>query len=402
MKKQIVIVIIIAFLSTQIIGCWDRTEVEDLAIVSAVGIDILKIHDKKKWQVSIQVARPQAIGKKDGGGGGSSVTPVWIESSVGDTIDDALRNFSTRASRRVFLAHSKLIVLGDEAARQGVKQIIDVLQRNREIRLRDWLVVFQGEARDLLNIRPSLESLPSNEIAGLFINSMPEVSKSYVITIKDFANTMISSGADPIAGRIKVYKLAKKELPEDELLYKGKPEYERLQGAAVFRSDKLVGYLEDNETMGLLWVNGYMRRGVMSLSENGVPDMSIQITNGTSQVKPYLNNGKITVRIKISAEGNISEHRSTHKIAQQMPMLEKEFAAKIEEQIRMVLKKAQTDYKADIFGFGEYVHRKYKKEWHEKYEKEWGEKYFPKIKVLIDVKAKIRGTGMIVDSIEPK
>lgn len=407
MKKQIIMILLIIYILTQFTGCWSRREVEDLAITAAFGFDLIEINGKQKWQVTVQVIRPQGIGKRDssGGGGGLQVNPVWIESAIGDTINDAMRNFSTRSSRKVFLAHSKLIVIGEKAARHGVHEFLDYLQRHKDIRLRDWLVAYEGEAKELLEVRPSLETLSSEEIVGMFTLSMPEVSKAYVVDLKDFLNTVSSAGADPVATRIIVNKLGENEIPEDELMFKGENKVARLHGASVFRGDKLVGFLGDFETMGLLWVNGFMRRGVLPLKmpKHKKMDVSIRLTKNSREIRPYLDDGKIIIKIKIKSEGDLGEHTYTHKVIPELPIFEKIYADKIKQHIHAVIKKAQSEsFRADIFHFGEYVHRKYPKEWREKYEKNWSEEHFPKVKVVLDVKVKIRRTGMITNSIEIK
>jgi len=152
MSKQFVHTLLILLLMTLVAGCWSRREVEELAIAAAIGIDLVEIQGEQKFRVTLQVIRPQAIGRGNqnagagSGGGRGGDQAVWLESGIGDTIDEAVRNFSTRSPRKLFLAHAKVIVLGEKAARHGLHEYLDFLHRFKEIRLRTWVVVSEGEA----------------------------------------------------------------------------------------------------------------------------------------------------------------------------------------------------------------------------------------------------------------
>ena len=64
-----------------------------------------------------------------------------------------------------------------------------------------------------------------------------------------------------------------------------------------------------------------------------------------------------------------------------------------------VVKKVQSKYKADIFGFGNLIYKNDPKTW-EKLEKEWNTKYFPNLNVKIKTNLKISATGSLVKTIK--
>lgn len=68
----------------------------------------------------------------------------------------------------------------------------------------------------------------------------------------------------------------------------------------------------------------------------------------------------------------------------------------------MAILKCQKDLESDIFGFGATFHRQQAKYWKEnKLEKNWLG-VFPDVPVKVEVKANIRRSGLISDSIQIK
>jgi len=64
-----------------------------------------------------------------------------------------------------------------------------------------------------------------------------------------------------------------------------------------------------------------------------------------------------------------------------------------------IIKKLQTEYKADVLGFGNKIYKKYPNKW-KKLEKDWNDKYFKDIKVNINVDLKIATTGSLTETLK--
>lgn len=400
MNKVLIWVIILTLNLSVLSGCWNRREVEDLAIVSAIGFDIIESKGSQKYRITVQIIRPQALGKKETGGSGAA-SPVWVETAIGNTINEAVRNFSSRSPRQLFLAHAKIIVFGKSTADHGMHEFLDFMQRQKEIRLRTWLVVSNGAAYELLKIRPTLETLPSTEIVGMFTNTQPNISKSYPIDLKEFTNKVASPGCDPVAALITLNAYGPDQDMKAEVPI-GPKKFPRLQGVTVFRGDKRVGDLGDADTMGFLWVTGKMKKGIITLtSENKKEfELSVEITKAHSKITPIIRDNEILIKVEIEAEGDLGECTESKKILQNLPVYEQRYAEIIKNQANDTVKKVQSEsYQADIFGFGDTIHRKYPELWREKYSENWNTEYFPEVKVEVAVEAKIRHTGMIANPI---
>ena len=55
--------------------------------------------------------------------------------------------------------HTKVLVIGEEAAREGLKDTIDFFHRHRELSRRMKLVIANGDAHEVIKVSPEIEEL---------------------------------------------------------------------------------------------------------------------------------------------------------------------------------------------------------------------------------------------------
>ncbi|GJM82711.1 hypothetical protein HMSSN139_52070 [Paenibacillus sp. HMSSN-139] len=69
------------------VGCWNRTELDELGITVANGFDL----SGDDWEMTYQVIVPSASGASQGGGsaGGGSQPSVYVFTTKGKTIREA-------------------------------------------------------------------------------------------------------------------------------------------------------------------------------------------------------------------------------------------------------------------------------------------------------------------------
>ncbi|ATW23400.1 Ger(x)C family spore germination protein [Candidatus Formimonas warabiya] len=403
--KKVGAVFLLCLLTT---GCWSRNEVEDLAIVSAIGIDQVQQGDAKKIQFSVLVVKPErSSGGSPIGAGTAGGVPGWINFGEGNSVFDAQRNLSTTTPRRIFLGHSRVIILGEETARNGVGDIIDYLERDKDIRLRNWVVVSKSSALQTLTLDPVLENLFSDEVNDLLTLSAPRVSKTYAVDLKDFLVDLASPGKEAVLPLLEVREIPKEVSLESQQGGQTRSTKNiRLEGLAVFYEDKMVGELKERETKGFLWVIGQAKTGTLTFS---VPNkgtkkpvqVTVEMTRAKSQIKTKILNGKPDISVKIVAEGNLGEFSDPEASIkpEDIAFINKAYAAQIKEEAEMALAKCQNEFQSDIFGFGSIFHRQHAKYWAQyQLEKNWT-KIFPEVPVKVEVQANIRRTGLTSDSI---
>ncbi|MEW5954535.1 MAG: Ger(x)C family spore germination protein [Bacillota bacterium] len=381
-------------------GCWSRDEIEKLSIVKAVGLDLVNIGGRAKWQVSHSIIQPANMGHQAGQqGGGQGQKPEWLVVGLGDTIREAERNNSTRNPRRDYLDHLFIYVVGEKVAREGMHIVIGTWMREPGFRLRPWLLVAEGQAMDILAAEPELERTLASEIAGIIENGLPVVSKGYALPFKDFALQLATPGQDAVAARVELSKPRGGEQPAA-----GGPEADRkavrINGMAVFRKDRLAGWMKDRETLGYLYVIGEVREAMIPLK---LPwyrrdDVSISMTGSRSKIKARVEGGRVTMFIDIVAEGELAEVVETNEIANPdtIDLVERELAREIRSLAEDSIRQAQQEFRADIFGFGHRLRKVNPGAW-KAMEENWYDIY-PTVEVVLNVKTTVRGTGMTVNT----
>ena len=254
MKKGVLILLTTMVLIT-VVGCWNRRELDTLAIITAVGID--KSQEDGKISVTFQIMKPSEVkassgSKGSGGSGGSGGSKaVWVFTSTGYTVFDAARNAIMQSDRRLFFPQNKIIVIGEEVARTGIAPLLDFFDRDPEPRRLSWLLIAKGKASDINNAEHEQEKIPARAIEGM-VKSSSVSSMAVKMNLNDLLKTVSSPTTDPIAGRI--------EMINEE---GGTNKKMRVTGAAVFKKDKLMGFLDRPETRGLNWILGKVNSGII-------------------------------------------------------------------------------------------------------------------------------------------
>jgi spore germination protein KC len=374
MRKAIVI-----SLTFNLTGCWSQRELNDYAVVVGVGID--KDEETGNILLTAQIAKPGKLAK-DSKGSGSNEKAYWNISDTGETIFSTVREYTHESSRRLYWQHNKIIIFCREIAEDGVLNCIDYFVRDHETRTAAEIFVSDTDkASDILDVKPELEKIPSIDIDKL-IKVQQLNSETYSINLLTFIQRLMSKTTASVAPLIKITG-------------EGEEQKISVSGTAVFKKDKLVGKLNKPETRGLLWVDDKVKSGIVVVDcPGGDGKVDLEIMKASSTVTPEIENGNITIKIKIKEKSNLGSQSCTEDLAtsKMLEALEEKLASAIRDEITASVEKAQA-LNADIFGFGEAVHRKYRNQWKD-LESKWDE-IFPSIQVEIKVDAEIYGTGKI-------
>lgn len=384
-KKIIVLILALTVMLTG--GCWDRRELSELAIVLGAGVDRLP---GGRIRLTLQLVRPSAFG---GGEGGANVSMnqniAWVVSATGETIADAQRNLALQISRHITWTHNIVLVFGEEAAIYGVRDLTNFFHRQAGPRETMWVMVAEGEAKKVLESHTELEKTSAQSM-GFLARSRAGFAVEFINFIKDLA----SWGTNPVATKVRLAPQGEPQGPGMEK--KQKHQEVVFTGTAVFKDDRLAGWLDKSETRGLLWLRGEMERGVITVPSAADPEkkLSFRVTRSETRVKPFWNGEKVSLYIEISADVDLEEQQSRENILEPeiVKALEGRVAADIEKRCRGALAKARDEYGVDIFRFGEVFHRKYKKEW-QTIKQRWNEE-FVNAEISLAVKVHLRHMGL--------
>ena len=376
------ILMVALLLTATLAGCQSAREVNELPIVIGMGID--RAEAPRTVEITAQVVKPRSVaGAKSGGTGGSDggSDAFWNVHSTGETVFSAVRDAAHQIGNRLFMSHAEAIIFGRELAADGIQEHIDFLLRSREMRATVFVFVAQGKAGDILQVKPATEKLPAMSLAKL-VRGYGFTSEYLKVNLLDFSNRLMSKTFAPVAPLATV-------LPG----VKGKELY--ITDLAVFKQARMVGTLDRRETRGLLWVLGKVKGGLIVVgSPQGQGGATLEIMTAKGQATPVLDGGGITMNIKIKAEAGLAEQTTTENLVTPagFAYLEKALSEAIQAEVLVAFAKSR-QLNADVFGFGEAVHKKYPDQWRQT-EDRWDEVYGD-VKLTIKVESKVRKADLI-------
>lgn len=382
MKKVFSLLFCFVFLT----GCWDRKELNDRAIWLATGWDVA---EDGKIEISGQVVIPANV-QTQGGGGGATGQGYFTISAKGKNVRDALQNMQAKLPREAFFGHRRVIFLGEEFARRGVKDKLDINGRSSDVSLRtDIFVIKGGTAKDIMTLANPLEKSP-------VIATLKEHQQSGGRGDTSYLYFLIAANREGIRPSIPLVEVSKSL--EDEPSGKDespKPKVLRLAGVSVFNNQlKMKGFLNTEENRDMLWVMGALKKMTISI-KNGGGDTSIDLMKISSKIKPTFDkNGKPSFTVILKGDGAITESNSGMDVSysDNLRLLEKEFSNQAKAQVQKTIVKVQKEYGLDVFGFGEELHQHHPKKW--KILKADWDQLFPEAAITVQAKIKIKQIGM--------
>lgn len=373
-------------------GCWDRAEIEDIGIVLGIGIDkpvgrkVLKreeIEEKGQKQklhrlsMTHHFAVPREMVAKQATGKQKAYVNLINE---GTTVFEIIRELSTRIARPPNYEHLKVIVISEQIARSiDLRDIVNFLLRNPESRRTVKVVISKGQARDAFNIPPPIIANPALKLAQLTENTKKTLRMPPELTLGDMSEKLTGQNSFVVQRVVNSEKESK------------------IAGAAVIkgRSNKMIGWLGEDEVEGLNWVTGKGKAGIIKGIDKKTQEVMIyEMRKMKSSIKPTVKGDQISFTVEIETEGSLREDWEIPGNAFEEDLIKRAEKA-TKEEIKVLAKKAldktQKDFKVDVGGFGKQLSIHYPKVW-KKVKKDWDEK-FSEVPVEVNVKVHIREFG---------
>lgn len=356
-------------------GCWNYREVDNLAIVAGIAID--KNKATNKYLLTSEILKISS--GKDG-----KIESEKLESD-GDTIFDAIRNTIKMSGQKLYWSHAHIVVISKDIAKEGITPILDFLDRQPEPRLNLNVLVSKAEtAKEVL-----MKKTVAGEITSFSIDKIIDASKATAKLpferLYNIINDYSSEGKSMSLPTVSVIKNMDKELLD-------------VSGTALFNKDKLVGFLSDIETKPFLYAKDELKGGLVCFkvtTDVGDTLVTLEVTKNKSKIKPAYVNGKIVINIDVNTDATIVEIDSAEDLLDDKGIETiKYFAQKnIEVDIEDIIKKVQSEYDTDVFGFGKLVMESMPSHWRE-VKDDW-DNYFKDLDVNVKSKVNIASSSDI-------
>ena len=368
--------ILISLMSLYIIftaGCWDRVEIEKNAFILGLGIDSGK---DDNLVITYQVALLEAF--KGEGEKEKSTQQISIES---DSLSEATNTLLRRFGNTPNLSHCKLVVFGEEYARKGIKDSLDYLFREPNLRRITSVCVAKGQAKEILDSEPQMAPSSAMVIDQIITQNSTNNSGIFPFTDIGYLHRNFIRKSDIALVGVKA----------------GKDNVEVL-GAGIFKDYKLVGWFNDREVTGQRFILGEIHRGLLTAD---LPDemggrLTLNAYNISAHTIPKITDRNIKIKTKVLVEGDINEVTNPDPLTDTKATLEywgKAMEDDIRDAIETAFKKGRDTFGVDCFEIDEKIEGYYLKFWNN-HGKEWDE-LFKTMNLDLDIQVKIRRVGLI-------
>ncbi|MFG6119975.1 Ger(x)C family spore germination protein [Thalassobacillus sp. B23F22_16] len=375
-------------------GCWSKRELNEIGIVTAIGIDL---QDDNQYKVTVQVINPSEVSSKEM----TTRTAVSTYTAVGNSIFETVRRLITKTPRQVYMAHVREIVFGEEMARAGIGKALDFLSRDHEMRTDFHLTVAQGmEAEDLLKVLTPLERIPAEKAFSSIKGGEKYWAPVQSVKISDVLNAMLSEGDNPVLTGMQVVGSPEEGNQLDNVEQVASPTSIEVSRLAVFQKEHLAGWLTEEQSKGYSYIVDKVHSSAefvpcKDASQGGI---TLEVFNADSTLEAAIHTGKPKVSISIKIDAGIAEVECPLRLSETavIHQVENQFEKRITSMINGTVDVLQQDLKSDILGFGELIHRKDKAYW-KSIRKDWVD-IFPEVETEVNVTVHIKRTGTIVDA----
>lgn len=407
MRFRIALGAVLLMAAVLLSGCNGSRENDEVSYGLAIGIDAAP---DGKLQISYRVAVPRTLaGSGEGvGGGGEKSSELITITAV--SLAEARNLLSTHLARSITLSHNKAFVFGEELARKGLGDIIGPLLRFQEFRGSMFIAVARGTAQEAMREnKPTQQVLPSRWIEGVLFEAndagyaLPTTVHGFYKRLKSVTGApfVVYTGVDPETGEgrsggTKIPGEKAEEYLAGDIPKKGDTPVS-VAGTAVFRGDKMVGVLTNEETRMLAILINDFPRGFISVEDpmDSKSSVNINLRNGRQpKLDTKLADGRAIIDVDVLLEGEVTSISSgiNYESAQYKQVLEAHIAEIVRQQMARMIAHTQ-QLNSDVVNFGQRLaptfgtYREYS-------QIRWSELY-PQAEVHVKVAVKIRRNGLM-------
>lgn len=389
MLKKTSLLLLIA-LQIFVAGCWDRRELNELAIAVGIGID----RSGDEYKVSVQVVAP---GEVTGQKGGGNKTPVMMFEATGQSLFEALRRMTTISPRKIYMSHLRILVFGESMAREGIGDVLDFISRDHETRTDFYIIVArETTAKETLKVLTPLEAIPANKLFSTLKTSEANWAPTTTVTLDKIISELTSVGKHPVLTGLRV--IGQEEIGDSNKNIEKIDSPAKLiySGLAVFNADKLIGWLNEDESATYTFIRNKLKSTVGTVKcPDGKGKVSFDVIRSKTKIHTDVIDEKPKVNIEIRMELNVAEVHCALDLTKRKTIFELEelLNRRIEEYVESNIENVQKNFGIDIFGFGEFIHRSNPDTW-KKLSENWDDS-FSNMHVNVKSTSKIRGLGTV-------
>lgn len=352
--KKILIIILTLFLCT---GCFDYKEINDLAIINAIGVD----YENDEYVITLEILNDQI--DKD-----SSKITSYTKVGHGKTLTSAIENAADKLSKQLIFNHIKLMILSKSIIEEKFENIIDLFLRNTYFRENFYVIsATKNKPETLLNHTTNEAPIASTAITDTLESISYSSNTNVLKKFDEMVEEVITYGIDTCFSNI--------TLKDNEFIVDGMSIFNNYSYKSNLNNEyvKIYNLLTDNFDRPTYTIN-YDNLSFTTAINNG--KINTEIKSGTINVTGNLM-GRI---IDNGPEFNIRDPKNLERI-------DNDFTNLLNKKIPEFIKVLQ-DNNSDILGITKNYYKKTRTK---------DKDYWLKLDIKSNIKFNINKKGLIYD-----
>lgn len=310
-------------------GCMRSVQLNERAIVQAVGLD----WKDSEYALTMQIFDPEAAQGDDTSGG-------KMLRVTGKTISQAMRNANLKQGQEIFWGHTKLIIIGEQIAKDGIESVMAYFNADAQSRPNIDVLIADGEAGEVLS-----EPLDSTILPVLSTKMMLEGYQDNGKLVRSQLRGILGSLENPAVGAY---------LPM--AAFSGDEENPGIQivGTAILRDGRIAGTFSPEETRGILWAAGEVGKTQLTLEDNGLGVTTLDVVDSDVTVTVHIRDGMPFYEVLIQIKSNVSEELSPIQglsLAERCDRYEKEQQQLVSQETEHALERLFHELSCDALGY---------------------------------------------------
>lgn len=352
--KKILIIILTLLLCT---GCFDYKEINDLAIINAIGVD----YENDEYVITLEILNDQI--DKD-----SSKITSYTKVGHGKNLTSAIENAADKLSKQLMFNHIKLMILSKSIIEEKLENIIDLFLRNTYFRENFYVIsATKNKPETLLNHTTNEAPIASTAITDTLESIRYSSNTNVLKKFDEIVEEVITYGIDTCFSNI--------TLKDNEFI---------VDGMSIFNNYSYKSNLS----------NEYVK--IYNLLTDNFDRPTYTINYDNLSFTTAINNGKINAEIKsgtINVTGNLmgriidNDPKYNIRDPKNLERIDNDFTNLLNKKIPEFIKVLQ-DNNSDILG----ITRNYYKKTRTK-----DKDYWLKLDIKSNIKFNINKKGLIYD-----
>lgn len=358
-------------------GCWNYRGLNEMTVVVGMAID--KDPGTGKYLLTFEFADISTPVKEKG------VTGKLLQAE-GETLFEAVRDAKRRLSNKLYFGHCQVVILSNEiVSNENVEAFTDWLLRDGECRETLFVIVSQEKtAKEILDLEGVDQKVVAHMLQMVLREDNQVTSSTLPMELYEFYECCNSPGRE----------LA---LPAVSRAANGEKTTVEINGLAVFKEEKLIGFLSPEDAKYFLFAANRFKKGVLPFHDpkSGEAKGTLEVSRCSTKYDIKAEGGQLKLLVKPKVSVFIGEVMETGVKLDMKKIDEIKLAAakELEGEISGVISKIQTELRSDIFGFGNLIYKRNYALWKE-LEGNWNE-VFPTLEVEVRVEIDIINSALL-------